>query len=164
MRRTQKLLIFVLAVTALGSSQHSPAPRKHSGERWWCAPIPTTCRFPTGRGQGFENKLAELLARDMHAQIEYVWWAQRRGYVRSTLDEGRCDLWPGVATGVDMVSYHASVLPLDLCFVTRADAAACRADAGRRAAEIAVHRRADDRQRRHQHTAGAGARAARHDR
>ena len=33
----------------------------------------------------FENKLAALLARDMGAQLSYVWWAQRRGYARHTL-------------------------------------------------------------------------------
>ena len=65
---------------------------------------PNNLPFSNQAGEGFENKLAELIARDMGAKLEYLWWAQRRGYVRNTLNEAKCDIWPGVATGVDMVS------------------------------------------------------------
>lgn len=32
-------------------------------------------------------KIVELVAKDLHKQVSYVWWAQRRGYVRNTLNE-----------------------------------------------------------------------------
>jgi mxaJ protein len=82
---------------------------------------PNDLPFSNRAEQGFENKLAQLLARDMHARVEYVWWAQRRGYVRSTLNEARCDLWPGVATGVNMVSTTRPYYRSSYVFVTRAD-------------------------------------------
>lgn len=91
------------------------------------APILTVCADPNNlpfsnrAGQGFENHLTELIAKDMGARVEYVWWAQRRGYVRSTLNEARCDLWPGVASGVDTVTTTRPYYVSSYVFVTRRD-------------------------------------------
>lgn len=65
---------------------------------------PNNLPFSNKAGQGFENKLAELIARDLHAKLTYVWWAQRRGYVRNTLNEKQCDFWPGIGSNVEMVA------------------------------------------------------------
>jgi mxaJ protein len=90
-------------------------------------PVLTVCADPNNlpfsnqAEQGFENKIAALIAKDMGADIAYVWWAQRRGYIRNTLGSDMCDLWPGVAKGVDMI---ATTTPYDrstYVFVTRAD-------------------------------------------
>jgi mxaJ protein len=81
---------------------------------------PNNLPFSNRAGQGFENKLAELLARDLHARLDYVWWAQRRGYVRNTLNEGKCDLWPGVASSVDMLATTRPYYRSTYVFVTRA--------------------------------------------
>jgi len=65
---------------------------------------PNNMPFSSRDGSGFENKLAELVARNMGGvRLRYVWWAQRRGFVRSTLTEQKCELWPGVATGLERV-------------------------------------------------------------
>ncbi len=101
MRRTQKLPIFVLTL-ALGSVATVAGAAQTQRRTLVVCADPNNLPFSNRSGQGFENKLAELLARDLRAHVEYVWWAQRRGYVRNTLNEARCDLWPGVATGVDM--------------------------------------------------------------
>jgi mxaJ protein len=60
---------------------------------------PNNLPFSNDRGEGFENKLAELLARDRAAALEYTWWAQRRGFVRNTLRAGACDVLMGVPEG-----------------------------------------------------------------
>ncbi len=65
---------------------------------------PNNLPFSNKAGQGFENKLAEMIASDLHAQLKYVWWAQRRGYVRNTLNEKACDFWPGIGSNVEMVA------------------------------------------------------------
>jgi mxaJ protein len=65
---------------------------------------PNNLPFSNQARQGFENKIAELIARDLHRSASYVWWAQRRGYVRNTLNESKCDIWPGIATGVERVA------------------------------------------------------------
>jgi mxaJ protein len=82
---------------------------------------PNNLPFSNARREGFENKLAELVARDLGARVEYTWWAQRRGYVRNTLKAGKCDLWPGVATQVEMVATTRPYYRSSYVFVTRAD-------------------------------------------
>jgi mxaJ protein len=96
---------------------------------WACAALPAAplvvCADPANlpfsnhARAGFENKIIELIARDMHATLSYVWWAQRRGYVRSTLNEAKCDVWPGVASGVSMVASTHPYYRSTYVFVTR---------------------------------------------
>src|SRR4051812_36297226 len=40
---------------------------------------PNNLPFSNDKGEGFENKIAELVARDLGATVEYTWRAQRRG-------------------------------------------------------------------------------------
>jgi mxaJ protein len=81
---------------------------------------PNNLPFSNRAGQGFENKLAELIASDLHAKLHYVWWAQRRGYVRNTLNEAKCDFWPGIASNVEMAATSRPYYRSTYVFVTRA--------------------------------------------
>ncbi len=80
---------------------------------------PNNLPFSNRKGEGFENKLAEIIAHDLHARLSYVWWAQRRGYVRNTLNEAKCDFWPGIASTVDMVATSRPYYRSTYVFVTR---------------------------------------------
>ncbi len=82
---------------------------------------PNNLPFSNDKGEGFENKIVTLVARDMNARVVYTWWAQRRGYVRNTLKAGLCDLWPGVASAVDMLATSRPYYRSSYVFVTRAD-------------------------------------------
>ena len=62
---------------------------------------PNNLPFSNARGEGFENKLAELLAKDLATRVQYTWWAQRRGFLRNTLDAGRCDVVMGYPSDAD---------------------------------------------------------------
>lgn len=90
-------------------------------------PVLTVCADPNNMPfsnraeQGFENRIAALIAKDLGMGIRYVWWAQRRGYVRNTLGGDMCDLWPGVAKGVDMINTTVPYYRSTYVFVTRAD-------------------------------------------
>lgn len=90
-------------------------------------PVLTVCADPNNlpfsnrAGEGFENRLAAMIAHDLGRQVRYVWWAQRRGYVRNTLGEKKCDIWPGVASGVEMVATTRPYYRSTYVFVTRAD-------------------------------------------
>ena len=81
---------------------------------------PNNLPFSNQAGEGFENKLAGLIAGQLHAKLSYVWWAQRRGYVRNTLGEAKCDFWPGVASNVEMVATSRPYYRSTYVFVTRA--------------------------------------------
>lgn len=82
---------------------------------------PNNLPFSNEKGEGFENKIVALVAKDMNAKLTYTWWAQRRGYVRNTLKSGLCDLWPGVASAVDMLATSRPYYRSSYVFVTRAD-------------------------------------------
>ena len=83
---------------------------------------PNNLPFSNKAGQGFENKLAQLIASDLHAKLDYVWWAQRRGYVRNTLNERECDFWPGVGSNVEMLATSRPYYRSTYMFVSRASA------------------------------------------
>ena len=78
----------------------SRAPRPAPRVLRVCAD-PNNLPFSNEKEEGFENRIAELLARDLHAKLEYTWWAQRRGYVRNTLSAGACDVLLGVPAGFE---------------------------------------------------------------
>jgi mxaJ protein len=82
---------------------------------------PNNLPFSNRGGTGFENKLAELVAKDMGVPLRYVWWAQRRGYVRNTLTEAKCELWPGVASGMERMLTTKPYYRSTYVFVSRAD-------------------------------------------
>jgi quinoprotein dehydrogenase-associated probable ABC transporter substrate-binding protein len=90
-------------------------------ERLTICADPNNMPFSNQARQGFENKIAELIAQRLRRPFEYVWWAQRRGYVRSTLNEAKCDIWPGVASGVDRVATTRPYYRSTYVFVSRAD-------------------------------------------
>jgi mxaJ protein len=53
--------------------------------------------------------------------VKYTSWAQRRGFVRNTLKAKECDLWPGIASGVDLVTTTHPYYRSTYVFVTRSD-------------------------------------------
>jgi mxaJ protein len=72
-------------------------------------------------GQGFENKIAQVIAQQLGDTVSYTWWAQRRGFARNTLKGDLCDIWPGVATGVEMLATTRPYYRSTYVFVTRTD-------------------------------------------
>jgi len=66
---------------------------------------PANLPFSNRQQQGFENRIAELLAHDMHARLTYVWQRMGRGFVREYLGNSRCDLLIGIPVN------YAQVLP-----------------------------------------------------
>ncbi len=80
---------------------------------------PNNLPFSNQAGEGFENRIARLVARDLGMKLHYTWWAQRRGYVRNTLTAAKCDLWPGIAAGVDNVATTRPYYRSTYVFLTR---------------------------------------------
>lgn len=69
--------------------------------------------YSTKNKDGFENKIAELLAKELGQKVEYTWFAQRIGFIRNTLiapvneldvdsDKYKCDIVMGVPAGYDL--------------------------------------------------------------
>jgi quinoprotein dehydrogenase-associated probable ABC transporter substrate-binding protein len=81
---------------------------------------PNNMPFSNSRGEGLENKLAELVAGDLGAHVEYTWHAQRRGFIRETLNAGLCDVIMGVPH-LDMLATTRAYYSSRYVFVSRAD-------------------------------------------
>jgi quinoprotein dehydrogenase-associated probable ABC transporter substrate-binding protein len=64
---------------------------------------PNNLPFSNRQLEGFENKIAQLVAKDLQASVTYTWQPQRRGFVRRTLKAGKCDLILGVPSEYDLV-------------------------------------------------------------
>ncbi len=66
---------------------------------------PGNLPFSDQQLQGFENKIADLIASDLGMRATHYWWPAQRGLVRSFLNTGRCDVLVGVPTGYDRVTF-----------------------------------------------------------
>jgi quinoprotein dehydrogenase-associated probable ABC transporter substrate-binding protein len=64
---------------------------------------PHNVPFSTDKGEGFENKLAELLAERLGKGISYTWYPQAPGFVRNTLAARKCDVIMGAPQGDDLI-------------------------------------------------------------
>jgi mxaJ protein len=82
---------------------------------------PNNLPFSNEHGEGFENKIAELIARQLSARLSYTWWAERRGFVRNTLNAGTCDLVSGTTNGIEMLRTTRPYYRSGFAFVTRKD-------------------------------------------
>lgn len=88
--------VLAVAVLALGYTGTAGAR-----ELRVCAD-PNNLPFSNKAGEGFENRIAEIVARDLGATLTYTWWAQRRGFLRNTLNAGLCDVVPGLPVGTEL--------------------------------------------------------------
>jgi len=64
---------------------------------------PHNMPFSTEKGEGFENKLAELFAERLGKGLAYAWYPQATGFVRNTLGAHKCDVMMGAPQGDDVV-------------------------------------------------------------
>jgi mxaJ protein len=82
---------------------------------------PNNLPFSDSTGAGFENRLATLVAGEMHARVAYTWWAQRRGFVRNTLNAHECDVVMGVPAGFELTAVTRPYYRSSYVFVSRRD-------------------------------------------
>jgi mxaJ protein len=80
---------------------------------------PNNFPFSDRAERGFENQLAALVAKELDRPLQYLWWAQRRGFFRNTLSAGMCDLVISVPSGLQRVRTTAPYYHSRYAFVTR---------------------------------------------
>ena len=64
---------------------------------------PDNLPYSNERLEGFENRIAAVVAAELGATPVYAWWPHQRGLVRNTIDAGTCDVIFGVPEGLDFV-------------------------------------------------------------
>ena len=62
---------------------------------------PENLPYSNQKGEGFENKIAEVLAKDLGKELTYEFWLDRQGYLRNTINAQRCDVIIGMGSDVD---------------------------------------------------------------
>jgi mxaJ protein len=81
---------------------------------------PNNLPFSNDQRAGFENKIIDIVARDLNDTVDYVWWAQRRGVVTTALNDGLCDIIPGIGTVAGVLLTYPPYYRSTYAFVTRA--------------------------------------------
>src|SRR3954466_14251975 len=64
---------------------------------------PRNMPFSNEKGEGIENKLAELFAAKLQKRLDYMYFPQATGFVKMTLGAHRCDVIMGFPQGDDLV-------------------------------------------------------------
>ena len=62
---------------------------------------PDNLPYSNQKGEGFENKIAEVLAKDLGKELTYEFWLDRQGFLRNTINAQRCDVIMGMGSDVD---------------------------------------------------------------
>lgn len=111
---TQGVIIalgLAISISALGNP-----PERQERETLRVCADGNNLPFSNQAGEGFENRIAELMAQDMGVPLTYVWSPQVMGFVRNTLELRVCDVMIGAVAGYDFVqntnSYYRSVYSL----------------------------------------------------
>ena len=109
--------LLACAVGFVPAAQAADAPAR---ELVVCAD-PSNLPFSNARQEGFENRIASLIARDLDVSLRYAWNMQRRSFLRRTLHAGACDVVMGVPAGLQGVVSSRPYYASSYVFVTASD-------------------------------------------
>ncbi|BCG62707.1 MAG: quinoprotein dehydrogenase-associated ABC transporter substrate-binding protein MaxJ [Methyloprofundus sp.] len=125
------------ALEKISTTEHPSAPPKSSAakdikaleklkaeKKFRVCADPLNPPYSTKKQDGYENKIAELFAKQLGQEVEYYWFPQRIGFVRNTLkskidnsEQYKCDVIMGVPAGFDFTAttnsyYHSTYVLL----------------------------------------------------
>jgi mxaJ protein len=102
-------ILVAIASMLLGAPGRAPAdPAKDEAK---AAPAkelrvcgdPNNMPFSNEKLEGIENRIAEVIARDLGETVTYFWWPHQRGVVKRVLNAKHCDVMLGIPKGYDPV-------------------------------------------------------------
>ena len=64
---------------------------------------PSNLPFSNAQGEGFENKLAELIANKLDVPLTYLWFPEESGLIPNTMGNASCNLVMGYAQGTGLI-------------------------------------------------------------
>jgi quinoprotein dehydrogenase-associated probable ABC transporter substrate-binding protein len=121
--RPFQLVVALSAIAVAGSPSLAAQLRPNVGKPGVlrvCAD-PDNMPLSNQKGEGYEQKIAELIAKDWNAKIEYAWWPVRRGYFSRALNGRYCDVAIEAPAGLDMAGVTKPYFRSGYVFVTRKD-------------------------------------------
>jgi mxaJ protein len=114
LKLTTAVVVAAAAVTLMAGAPRSPTELRVCVD-------PYDLPFSNDKEEGFENKIAHLVARDLNATVINYWWPARRGVLRSSILAGRCDVMIQAPVGLDPVATTKPYYRSTYYFVYRAD-------------------------------------------
>ena len=128
-RLAAPVLLAALAVPAVAAAQAPPGsaqpdsapPGPTAAQSLRVCANPDNLPYSNRQQQGFENKIAELIGAELGLPVTYTWHAQRRGFLRRTLNSNRCDLVMGAPAGLERLATTKPYYRSSYVFVTRKD-------------------------------------------
>jgi len=90
---------FFITALYLGCSLAIPQAKAEQNKPLKVCAAENEMPYSNKAGEGFENKLAELVGKALGRKVEYLSWSDPRYYIRDTLDKGLCDVAMGVDKG-----------------------------------------------------------------
>lgn len=109
-----------LLLGCMATAQAPAAARQPARQLRVCAD-PNNLPFSNQQEQGFENRIAALIARDMGTTVTYYWFPQREAFFEKTLDSGLCDVVMSVPAGMEGTATTHPYYRSGYVFVTRKD-------------------------------------------
>ncbi|HEU4564690.1 MAG TPA: substrate-binding domain-containing protein [Gemmatimonadaceae bacterium] len=109
------------AASSTAAQQPAASPAATDDRTLRVCADPDNLPFSNQQQEGFENKIAKVLADELGGTVTYNWWPQRRGFIRNTLRARECDILIGVPRGFDPVLETKPYYRSTYYFVTRAD-------------------------------------------
>ena len=109
--------VFGACLTVAGTAWAQSSPDLASQTELRVCADPHNLPFSNQAGEGYENKIAELLGRELKIGVTYTWFPDSQGFVRATLMKHRCDVVMGTVAGAeDMATtdayYHTAYVML----------------------------------------------------
>lgn len=108
---------------------------------------PNNLPYSNKAGAGYENKLAEFAATQLHEKLAYTWTEGRGDYLEKTLLKGKCDVVMGVPVGMPEIATTRPYFTSSFVFVYRTGSEpglSSMRDARLRRLKIGVHLLGDD--------------------
>lgn len=97
------------------------AQRVDDGTEFKVCADPENMPYSNNKFEGFENKIAEVLAKDLGKKLTYQFWYDRMGFYRNTINAQRCDVIIGMSSTVDNLRTSKPYYRSGYAFVYRKD-------------------------------------------
>ena len=114
-------MVAVGGLALSGAAAAQAKPPSHPAQALRVCANPDNLPFSNIKQEGFENRIAKLIAAELRVPIAYTWHSQRRAFLRRTLNADRCDLVMGAPVGLQRLVTTKPYYRSTYVFVTRDD-------------------------------------------
>ena len=116
---SSKIMLFLLSCVGLSACSQVPVVEAKQGLPLKVCAAENEMPYSNNKGEGFENKLAEFVGRELGRKVEYVSWTDPRYFIRDLLDKKQCDLVMGLDNGDPRVATTEPYYRSGYVFITK---------------------------------------------